>query len=390
LPTLRQPPILFQGSTLTEITSNDTSWLQKRLPVTLSGSGEPGLSSWTYKQYFEGIRNVISREAFAPLQRAASQQLGGPVDLSDIKQIVIHTEKHGSLYHPARIQVLLVDKKASFVMNVALTETGRNILLNEFNVLQFLTRNQIPSFLPSVYFWDKATLEESQGKSRAAITMFLGDWFEGYFEFHPTVNPVNGKKNILVWDGKEPPTYLSQDETNQVYFQTAYILTYYYNPKTYEQIYPWHHAAGDFIVKVERSQVSLRMVTARQYGAMMEPGQISPKEALLFFFLNLSLRMPLDRLDGTGDIIWAEGGCLEMTWAGFIKALDLKGKGGLLGERVLTDFYAWLKGLSLFDLRERLEALLESYDPRAPDVPILKKNLDDQASGIKVLIEKHN
>ena len=100
--------------------------------------------------------------------------------------------------------------------------------------------------------------------------------------------------------------------------------------------------------------------------------------------------MPLDRMDGTGDIIWAEGGCLEMTWAGFIKALDLKEKGGLLGKRMLTDFYAWLKGLSLFDLRERLEALLESYDPRAPDVPILKKHLDDQASGIKVLIEKHN
>jgi hypothetical protein len=381
------PPIQFQESSLVQNPSKDPSWLKRRLPKGLPAPGESGLSCWTYERYFEVIREVISRKGFSLLLKAAAKQLRRPVDLSDIKRIVIHSEKHGSFYHPAKIRVFTPDRTASFVMNVALGEPGKSCLFNEFKVLHYLNRYRRPSFLPAVYFRDETALETEDNGCRETIRMFLADWLEGYFEFHPSANPAAAVGGFLIWDGREPSTVLSRDQMKQLYFQAAYILTHYFDPATYRQIYPWHHAAGDFVVKAEGARVLVKLVTARRYGSLMDTGRVSPGEALLFFFLNLSLRMPLDRLDGSGEITWNGEGCLEATWLGFIKALKSKEKEGTLGKRDMDDFRGRLKGLPLFKIRECLEALLESYDARAPEVPVIQKHLDHQAADIKVLFK---
>jgi hypothetical protein len=36
------------------------------------------------------------------------------------------------------------------------------------------------------------------------------------------------------------------------------ILTACYDPISSRQIFPWHHAAGDFVVRVERERVGVR------------------------------------------------------------------------------------------------------------------------------------
>ena len=71
----------------------------------------------------------------------------------------------------------------------------------------------------------------------------------------------------------------------EVYRQAAFILTLYYDVETFEQIFPWHHAAGDFVVKADEGAVDVRLVTARQYAPMIEPNDdMPPTRSACFFF----------------------------------------------------------------------------------------------------------
>jgi hypothetical protein len=47
---------------------------------------------------------------------------------------------------------------------------------------------------------------------------------------------------------------------------------------------------------------------------------------IVHFFLNLSLRMRLDRLDGTGDMVWAVPACLRGVVSGFLEMWEKKAK----------------------------------------------------------------
>ena len=89
----------------------------------------------------------------------------------------------------------------------------------------------------------------------------------------------------------------------------AAILTGYFDTRSFAQIYPWHPAAGDFIARIAGDGVAVRLVAARQYGPLVGPPDLPPEEALLFFFLNLTLRLRVDRLDGVGEVAWAGPDC---------------------------------------------------------------------------------
>ena len=65
-------------------------------------------------------------------------------------------------------------------------------------------------------------------------------------------------------------------------------------------------------------------MAARQYGPLIGPEDLPWEEALFFFLLNLTLRIRLDRLDGVGEIAWADEGCLSSAFDGFFLALEEK------------------------------------------------------------------
>lgn len=76
-------------------------------------------------------------------------------------------------------------------------------------------------------------------------------------------------------------------------------MTCYYNAETFEQIFPWHHAAGDFVIKLQKNNMKMKLITVRQYAPMLENKNETAKnntdsdiylmlEAMLVFFLNLS------------------------------------------------------------------------------------------------------
>ena len=102
--------------------------------------------------YFQAIQQVIEKEGYENLLAALQTRLGRLVTLNEIKEIRIFSEKHGSDYHPARVEVCLPDQVIPFVMNVALTERGRFVIPNEFKVLGELNRKYDLALSPQSLF----------------------------------------------------------------------------------------------------------------------------------------------------------------------------------------------------------------------------------------------
>ena len=317
---------------------------------------------------------------------ASGLQLKKALAGQDLETILIFSEKHGNLYHPAKIEVRTPLGTALFVMNVALSATGNGILGSEFETLHYLGGTFPYPFLPRVYFLEQVPFPPEVGEGEAG--MFLADWFEGYHEFHLSRDPSDGRVKPVLWNGEDPPPFLTGEEARQVYFQTARILTLYYNVLTYQQIFPRHHGAGDFVIRKGGPALEVKLITARQYGAIADPSDLPAEEALLFFYLNLSLRTRLDRLDGVGEMVWAGEDSLEGTLLGFLEALDIKSREEAWPERFLPEFLRKLRGLSLEALEERLAALLESSSPEAPDIPVIRRHFSEQVKDLGRILKE--
>jgi hypothetical protein len=254
-------------------------------------------------------------------------------------------------------------------MNVAVTARGKAWVCREFEVLQYLNSKYDFPFLPRAYFQGEAFL--------SSMPMFLGDWFQGYHEFHLSIDKEDGSQKLVFWDTDKGHCYLSRPRVRQVYSQAAKILTLYYDIKTFEQIFPWHHAAGDFVVKTHEKSMDVKLVTARQYAAMLEPAEgVSVHEALLFFLLNLTLRMRLDRLDGVGAVAWADDESMDATLEGFVEGLWTKERQGVIEIGFVDGFVQHVRSLAKEDLSFRFHALIDACDQAAPDIPVIRDHLE--------------
>ena len=332
----------------------------------------------TYGAYFKGIRDVLSKDGYKLLVHATGRRLKREIVLSEIEAVLIYGEKHGSDYHPARIEVLAQGACVCFVMNVAVTARGTARLCQEVDVLQHLDRKHDFSFLPHPYFKGEASCHWDQdGETDTSVTMFLADWFQGYHEFHLSIDKEDGSQRLVVWDTDKGHQYLSRQQARRLYCQGAMILTLYYDIETFEQIFPWHHAAGDFVVRVQGDCLDMKLVTARQYAPMVDPCQgVSAHEALLLFLLNLSVRMRLDRLDGVAAVTWADSDCMGAIVEGFVGGLRIKEQKGIIPTGFGNGFLGRSASLARRDLSDRFHALVDACDQGAPDMPVVRGRLE--------------
>ena len=211
----------------------------------------------------------------------------------------------------------------------------------------------------------------------------LGQWFEDFHEWH-LHRGENGEAHLVIWDFRKGYRRAEASEAFEIYKQAARILTLYYNMKSTHQIYPWLHAAGDFIVKSDNGAVEVRLTTARGYEPLMiflEQQELNHVMALVSFFLNLTIRMRLDRWEGVGEVAWAGDVCVGATVAGFFEALRIIEAEGKDELGRATDFLSLLKSFRADELRRLAVPLLELY--RREDMEALaavKKGLDDHCS----------
>ena len=335
------------------------------------------ISLLTHGEYFEAARSFLAGNQFKFLSSALSRRLSKPVSPADIQSVDITLMKHGEFYHPAQITVTISGKKVVLVLNLACSSLGRQTMETEIASLMQLSQGDGTPLVPRVFGKGEVSVLKGQSAS-----IFLGDWFEDYHEFHLSIDP-KGALSLCVWDEERSHYLLDAIQSYALYHEASKLLTSYYNIGTYEQIFPWHHAAGDFIVKVTEKSLNVRLITVRRYAPMFRVDQLVPihsiddqrMSGLLFFLLNLSIRMRLDRLDGIGDIAWADDSSMVGVWNGF--------RAGLQSNRYLTpdisdplvEFESYISRYSEQSLYELSSSLISTYHPEAPEIPVILKHL---------------
>jgi len=381
----------FLYSNTTPIDQSHAVWPQP-LPMTRYFSGEKGGISISHGDYFLALRRFIENDDVDLICRALQVRLDKKVKPADIREIRICLAKHGEFYHPARLEVSVWQQSAGFVLNVAVSDNGIQTLHEEYHSLKRLNDEFTPSFIPRVY-----GLGEIETAGRRKIPLFLGDWLEGYHEFHITGDPAGDAANIRVWDGDANRALLSADHQADIYRQAARILTYYYNVESLEQIFAFHHAAGDFVVRIENNVVDLKLITVRRYASLLRNQNDRDNssadvetilQALLLFFLGLSIRMRLDRIDGVGDIVWADRLAVAATLEGFFEGLILKPKIPSLPDTIDRCFAYFLSRCSSEDIGDLCRSMVQAMDRRDPETAFVRLNLNEHITSLTRSIEQ--
>lgn len=324
----------------------------------------------TIGDYFTAAGQFLAKNNFSMLMSGLAAVSHDPVQPD---RIMVFLEKHGAFYHPLKIQVDLDGGHACFfVLNGAVSKPGLALIEKEYHLLSCLDTADATSFLPRVFGVD--VLETAGGR----VGFFLGEWFEGYKEFHATKD--RGKREIVLWESDGSSHYISEAEAQPIYREAARILTHYYDIETFEQIFPWHHAAGDFIVRREKDNLLVRLITVRGYASLSEfPARGEDKKAnilpsLLFFFLNLTIRMRLDRLNGTGPLVMLGQQTLPAIVDGFFQGLDEKSRIYDYGE-LKQAFTGFFQQFSLDQIMGMMEIVMDSHDPDASEMALVAESL---------------
>jgi hypothetical protein len=333
-----------------------------------------------YRIYFRAITDFLTKGNFQPLLEAVNERLETDFALSALNEIIVRTEKHGALYHPASIEVMSKKGRVKFGLNIAVTDTGKDSLKREFTILKTLNARFNLPYIPKPYYLDEAH----------SMVFLLEEWFEGYHEFH-IAQSKDGKQQMKLWEYGKGDRFLSSEQGFEIYRQIAMILTLYYDIENSRMIFPWHHAAGDFIVKPnDETPIDVRLTTVRGYEPFMGSDineMINPVLALFYFLLHLSIQMRLDKLDGVGDIVWADEKCVDATLAGFFLGLESKkvflNYCGSQGE-----FLKLLRSFSMDDLATTFKPIIEQYE-KTKDFPVIERNFGNHVDRLYLTLRNY-
>ncbi len=376
------PRYFYYLSTRKERISSDNTLWKKPLPLNRDAFGKSGTArdkkTISYGSYFQAITDFLNREIFTkpPLPRASAEL--NAVSAGQIRTVSVFLIKHGAFYHPARVEIITDDATYSFILNVAVSSPGRQYLNDEYRTL-FSLGDKIPlGFFPKVY-----AKGCGQSETGDRLEMFLGQWFDRFFEFHLSHDPKTRKSNLQVWGENNTCFFLSEPQKRTVYRKAAMILTACYDPVTTDRIHPWHHAAGDFIVRVFKNGLDVKLITARNYMPMTGLRQANEAlsesevmETLLLFFLDLTIRMRLDRMDGIGEMAWADDPALSPCINGFFQGLDLCASINGLPDNFPEFFLSYARSHSMENLLEFAVDLVScTYHPKADERAVIMANL---------------
>ena len=335
-------------------------------------------SELRYGPYLGAVHYLLLRNNCQKILEALAHRLGRLVKLKEVDSIEIRTEKHGAFYHVARADLSISGQIVSFAVNVAVSDAARAQLERDFNLLRSLTNRYNNKFLPQVYF-KGAGIYREPGKPLRWLHMFVAEWFRDYHEFHLHRDQSGGSSRMFLWDLGRGSRYLSKHQCVGLYRRGAKILTLYYNWNNFKQIYPWHHAAGDFVLKEKGDTLDLRLVTVRDYAAVVDftTGKKAGKLlALILFFLHLTIQMRIDRLDGVGDVVWAEDYCLEGVVPGFLEGLT-EGEGrGRRGMPSPLEIHAVLRNFTGEEWLQFLVELLGTYNFSQEELSLIRDHGD--------------
>ncbi len=346
------------------------------------------------KDYFETAEHFICHDNYKILRKGLKFYLKKDTSSSDIRNIDISLEKHGAFYHPAKIRVELNNGCIFFfALNLAVSDVGLALIENEYNALLKLNKSRFDSLIPRVFGMGSINMK------KGCAAFFMAEWFNDFNEFHitsPTGSSGSYNGNTIgLWKSNGTIVKIFSPDYFMIYEKISEILTEFYNPVSFEQIFPWHHAAGDFVIKKKEHGFEVRLITVRNYDVLFGTDPDSENKAehrdndllqgLLFFLLNLSLRMRIDRIDGTGEYFFLDSEIIFFVLRGFTTALSKKYLPGIFQTNITEFFWEFARQFSVDNLHEMLAMIVNSYNKNAPDTVLVKKNLHEHC---KILFKK--
>lgn len=332
-------------------------------------------SGFCLSHFFKAATAFIQQDNYRGLEKGFKFYTGKQLSCSDIIFIEISIEKHGAFYHPARVSVQLEGEGIlCFVLNTAVSEPGLSVLDNEVAALERLAVDVPDVVLPRVFSAGRIAL----GEFEAAF--FISQWFEGFLEFH--IAGATGNRYLELWESDGRVLAVHGPNYFEIYEHASEILTRLYNLETFEQVFPWHHAAGDFVAKPSNGGFQLRLITVRNYDSMIgiagDSGELDMEDinrAQLLFFINLSLRMRIDRIGGTNEFCMVDPGVVPHIVAGFFRGLGLKRFGAMAGDDLCRSFLDYTEAFDGEEFLDILGMTVGSYNPDAPEIPLIKREL---------------
>ena len=332
----------------------------------------------TLGDYFEAIRAFILKDQGNPLAHVLRERLNREIGPENIRKILFRSEKHGALYHLASVEIFVDNKQTKFAVSTAVSEKGKGWLTHEYEMLIFLNNSLKLPYLPNVHLKGEVKCQVGNRKHET-LSMLLSEWFEDYQEWHLSIDENDNNQKLCIWDFQNGNRYASKDEAFEIFRQISRILTLYYDTKEFNQIYPWHHAAGDFIVKTRDGSVDVRLTTVRDYQSIISyfsEETVNSMIAIVYFFLNLTIRMRLDKLDGVGETVWAGDFCVNAITEGFFDAIRIMEAEGRYPLGRAEDLLSLLKSFGEEETRNLFHPLYDWYQQGDPaEFPVIQANL---------------
>ena len=342
----------------------------------------------TYGDYFAAVRAFLSADEWAVAIRAAKEGFQSTIGSCALDHARIHLIKHGAFYHPAHVMLEAGRERIDLLVNVAVSQAGWARWPAEVACLEHLTRNFAEPYVPRVYGWG---IEQAGGRD---IALFAVQWLADYHEIHPSRRTHAEATQWLVWDAGRGNWLLSAEQVAQFFRQAVFILTYYFDPYSLSAILEWHHAAGDFIIQQDPQQgLNVRLITVRRYEPLFQLAQERAPDleelidALVIFFMRTCLWMRLDRLDGTGDMVWAGDQTLVPMWQGFVLGLRSLAHLNNFPETFVDHVTRYFAGYETDQLYALCLRIMERLPPQSPEALLIRQHVQQHAAALAQVVK---
>ena len=347
----------------------------------------------TLGNYFDAMKACVLKNRGELLKRALKDKWRKDWRLDDVAKIKIRSEKHGILYHLASVEVFIKEIRVKFTLSTALSKAGIECLVREHDILERLNRTFGFPFLPEIYGIKEMACATGQGTTEKMV-MLSAQWFEDYHEWHLAMDTAAGRQKIKIWDLKRGHRYASSTEAVRIIEESSKILALYYDYEDFSRIGSWHHAAGDFIVNIQGDgRLNVRLTTVRKYEPLMagfSERNVNPMIAMVYFFLDTTIHMRLDRLDGVGEMAWLDDFVVPAVVNGFFEGLhERETFGDGVSGAQSAELLSLLKSFDRPELERILEPLIDHYATQDSDVmaTFMSAHMDDHINVLRQALQ---
>ncbi|MEA3280776.1 MAG: hypothetical protein U9Q38_09295, partial [Thermodesulfobacteriota bacterium] len=126
---LHKPQFKYFLYRLDNLIQKNSRILTVPLPMSRRQPLEDRSLSITYNDYFSAVHSFLEQNKFEILTSAFSKSINRQIIPEEIEEIRVCLIKHGEFYHPSLIEAVLNKHSYKFVVNVAISATGRHCML---------------------------------------------------------------------------------------------------------------------------------------------------------------------------------------------------------------------------------------------------------------------